>query len=151
MKSCFFIGHADAGREIYDNLFATIERHIQDYGVKHFIVGHYGNFDSMAATAVSSLKTKYDGLTLTLLLPYHPKNSIKEQLDHRFDDSLYPFDKPVPPRFAIVKANQYAIEHVDYIICYVKRTGKSRDFLAYARHRGLKAPLIITNLADVNN
>ena len=149
MKACFFIGHADAGEEIFNTLEACVERHIQDYGVKHFIVGHYGNFDSMAATAVSNLKAKYDGLTLSLLLPYHPKNSVEEQPDHRFDDSLYPFDAPVPPKYAIVKANQYALNHVDYLICYVKHIGKSRDFLEYARRRNDKTHLVITNVADI--
>ena len=149
MKSCFFIGHADTGREIYDMLVSSVEKHIKDYGVKHFVVGHYGNFDSMSASAVSSLKSKYDGLTLTLLLPYHPIGQNSELLDPRFDDSLYPFESPVPPRFAIVKANQYAINKADYLICYVQHIGKSRNFLEYANRQSKKRSLFITNLADL--
>ena len=41
-KSCFFIGHREAGPEILPALEAAIEKHISEYGVTEFIVGHYG-------------------------------------------------------------------------------------------------------------
>ena len=145
-NTCFFIGHADAGMDIYDSLVCCIEKHITKYGVRHFMIGHYGSFDSMAASAVQSLKAVYDGIDLTLLLPYHPAEKRLEIQDHRFDESLYPFDRAVHPRYAIVKANQYAIDHADYLICYVRHVGKARDFLDYAKQREKKGLIHIDTL-----
>ena len=51
-KSCFFIGHREASEEIYPALYAAVEQHILEYGVTEFIVGHYGGFDRLAASAV---------------------------------------------------------------------------------------------------
>lgn len=42
-----------------------------------------------------------------------------------------------PKRYAIVRANQYAIAHSDYLIAYVTGVGKSRDFLDYAKQKGV--------------
>ena len=54
-KSCFFIGHREASEEIYPALYAAVEQHIVEYGVKEFIIGHYGGFDRLAASAVKRL------------------------------------------------------------------------------------------------
>ena len=71
-KRCFFIGHREASKEIYPALYATVERHIVAYGVTAFIVGRYGGFDRLAASAVKEAKRFYPEVKLTLLLPYHP-------------------------------------------------------------------------------
>lgn len=42
MGSCFFIGHHDAGKELLPLLAEVVERHITEYGVTDFFVGHYG-------------------------------------------------------------------------------------------------------------
>ena len=72
MKSCFFIGHREASEEIFPELVEAVERHIVDYGVTEFIVGNYGGFGRIAARAVISAKALYPGITLLLLLSYHP-------------------------------------------------------------------------------
>lgn len=102
----------------------------------------------MAAAAVHDLKNRYAGVKLTLLLPYHPSNRKEEYANSLFDDTLYPFDEPVPLRYAIVKANEYVISRVDYLICYVNHVGKTRDFLQYAQRRAANGALQIENLAD---
>ena len=58
-KSCFFIGHREASEEIYPALYAAVEQHIVEYGVKEFIIGHYGGFDRLAASAVKAAKHLY--------------------------------------------------------------------------------------------
>lgn len=55
-KRCFLIGHHDAPESIYPALQREIERHITELGVTEFIVGHYGNFDRMAARALVAAK-----------------------------------------------------------------------------------------------
>lgn len=65
-KSCFFIGHREASKEIYSVLYAAVEQHIVEYGVTEFIVGHYGGFDRLAASAVKEAKRFYPEVRLSL-------------------------------------------------------------------------------------
>lgn len=51
MKTCFFIGHRETGERILPALAQEIERHVTEYGVTEFVVGHYGGFDRLAASA----------------------------------------------------------------------------------------------------
>ena len=133
-KSCFFIGHASASDEIYPNILNAIRQHIVDYGVTHFYVGHYGRFDSMVTSALRETKADYPEITIMRVLPYHP--GVKPvDVPKGFDGTYYPFEDRVPPRYAIVKANNLMIETVDYLIGYVNGVGKSRDFLEYAHRR----------------
>mgnify|MGYP003305190783 CR=1 FL=1 len=85
-------------------LAEEIERHIVEYRVDAFVVGHYGQFDSMATHAVIQAKQKHPEITLTLLLPYHPTvRPIKTPKGHA--GPYYPPGlETVPPRLAIVKA-----------------------------------------------
>ena len=72
MKTCFFIGHRDAPEALRPLLDAAVERHITEYGVTEFVVGHYGRFDYMAAGAVQAAKARHPDISLVLLLPYYP-------------------------------------------------------------------------------
>ena len=66
-KSCFFIGHRETSEAIYPALYAVVEQHILEYGVTEFIVGHYGGFDRLAASAVKAAKHLYPDVKLILL------------------------------------------------------------------------------------
>lgn len=72
VKSCFFIGHREASSEILPILAEAVEKHISEYGVTEFIVGNYGGFDHIAAKAVIAAKERHPGITLSMLIPYHP-------------------------------------------------------------------------------
>lgn len=112
------IGHHDAPESIYPALQREIERHITELGVTEFIVGHYGNFDRMAARALGEAKQVHPEIFLWLLLPYHPAEQ-KVEIPEGFDGSFYPEGmEKVPRRLAIVKANRYAVEQVKYLIVY---------------------------------
>ena len=135
-KTCFFIGHRDAPDTIYPALLAEVERHIAELGVGEFIVGHYGRFDSLAARAVKELKAQYPEVELTLLLPYHPaKRPI--QKPEGFDSLFYPPGmEKVPYRAAVVAANRYVVDHVDYLIAYAWQPGSNaRELVEYAKRR----------------
>ena len=107
MKSCFFIGHKEISEEIFSALTEAVEHHIVHCGVTEFIVGNYGGFDRMAARAVISAKALYPGITLLLLLSYHPAERPIET-PPGFDGTFYPPGmKSVPRRYAIVRANRY--------------------------------------------
>ncbi len=132
MKKCFFIGHRDTNDIIYEKLKETVKKHIVEYGVTEFYVGHYGNFDRLATKVISDLKVQYPYVKLILLLPYHPTEN-KIDISDRFDLSYYPEGmENVPRRAAIVKANRYMIDNVDYLIANVKysasNTGKLFEY-----------------------
>lgn len=64
-RSCFFIGHREAGAELLPLLAEAVERHITEYGVTDFYVGHYGSFDGMAAHAVKEARGSTSRYTLS--------------------------------------------------------------------------------------
>ena len=147
MKSCFFIGHREAPDDLFSLLKDAVERHISDYGVREFIVGHYGNFDRLAANAVISAKKKHTDVVLSLLLPYHPaERPIK--IPQGFDNSFYPPGlERVPRKFAIVRANHYMVDNVDFLIAYAWHPASSaRDLVEYAKEREKRKLIKVTLL-----
>lgn len=147
MKSCFFIGHRNANDEIYSSLAEVVEKHITEHGVTEFIVGHYGRFDSMAARVVIEAKKKYPNIKLLLLLPYHPaERQIKKP--EGFDDTYHPMGmENVLRRFAIVRANRYMIDNVDYLISYAWHpASNARELTEYAPRREQRGELKVTVL-----
>lgn len=145
LKRCFFIGHRDTRDEVFPNLLNVVRIHVEMHGVREFIVGRYGNFDKLAAKAVNQIKKSRPEIILTLLCPYHPGMRVVT-LPKGFDSALYPFDKPVPYRLAIVLANEKAIDMCDCLIAYVNHPGKSKVFLELATQREKKGRIRITNL-----
>ena len=149
-KSCFFIGHREASEEIYPALYAAVEQHIVEYGVTEFIVGHYGGFDRLAASAVKEAKRFYSEVKLTLLLPYHPAERHIPTPDG-FDSTFYPPGmESVPRKIAIVRANRYVVDHIDYLIAYIWHpASNARALVEYAQERQQKNGIQITVLTQV--
>lgn len=147
MKTCFFIGHRETSEEIYPALKQVVEEHITIYGVTAFIVGGYGGFDRLAAQAVISLKQQFPQITLCLLLPYHPAERPMET-PPGFDNTYYPPGmESVPRRFAILRANRYAIDHSDYLIAYAWHpASNARNLMEYAQKRAQKGLITVTLL-----
>lgn len=147
-KKCFFTGHKNTSDEIFPLLVEAVERHIVEYGVTDFYVGHYGHFDYMAGQAVIQAKEKYPHVKLTLLLPYHPFDQ-PIPTPKGFDGTYYPNGmETVPKRFAIVKANQFMLKECTHLIAYVWNTfGGSGKLLEYAERFEKKGQLCIENLA----
>ena len=138
MKSCFFIGHREASDELMPALQRAIEQHIEEYGVTEFIVGGYGGFDRLATVALVAAKRVYPELTLLRLTPYHPaeRNVI---LPESFDGIYYPEGmERAPRRLAIVRANRYVVDHIDYLIAYVRHpVSNAKKLMEYAVNRGV--------------
>ena len=148
MKSCFFIGHHDAKAEVYPALRAEVERHITQYGVTSFFVGHYGSFDHMAAQAVKEAKKYHPEVQLMMVLPYHPAIRPIEKPDG-YDSTYYPWEgERIPKRLAIVKTNQRMVNDCDYLITYAWHyLGGSGQIVEYARKREARGLISVTNLA----
>jgi len=147
-KSCFFIGHRETSENRLSSLENAIEQHIVEYDVTEFIVGAYGGFDHLAATAVIQAKQKHPGISLILLAPYHPAERPIEKPEG-FDGIYYPPDmEKVPRRFAIVRANHYVIDHVDYLIAYIWHSASNaKNLTEYAQRRAQKGLITVTVLA----
>ena len=147
MKSCFFIGHREASSEVLPALMEAVEQHIVEFGVTEFIVGHYGEFDRMAAKSVIEAKAQHPEITLSMLIPYHPAER-PVKLPHGFDNTFYPPGmEKVPRRLAIVRANRYVVDHVDYLIAYAWHPGSNaRELVEYAKKREAKQLVQITIL-----
>ena len=147
-KSCFFIGHREASQEIVPALEEAIEKHIVEYGVTEFIVGNYGGFDHLAASAVIRAKQRHRQITLSLLLPYHPAERPIEKPEG-FDNTYYPEGmENVPRRLAIVRANHYVVDHVDYLIAYAWHpASNARELVEYAQRREKQGKIVVTLLA----
>ena len=146
-KSCFFIGHRESSEEIYPALYAAVEQHIVEYGVTEFIVGHYGGFDRLSASAVKAAKQFYPDVKLILLLPYHPAERPIPTPDG-FDETFYPPGmESVPRKVAIVRANRYVVDHVDYLIAYAWHpASNARELLEYAKRREKRDLISITSI-----
>lgn len=146
-KSCFFIGHREASSELLPILRQIIEKHISEYGVTEFIVGGYGGFDHLASKAVISLKQQHPQITLSLLIPYHPAERPIET-PPGFDNTYYPPGmEKVPRKLAIVRANRYVVDHVDYLIAFAWHpASNARDLVEYAKKREQHNLLSVTVL-----
>lgn len=140
-KSCFFIGHREAPENIYPELAQTVEQLIGQ-GVTDFYVGHYGNFDRLAARAVIAAKQRHPEVRLTMLLPYHPAES-KVVLPAGFDGSLYPPGmENVPRRFAISRANRWMVEHSTHLVAYVTHPASNAGKVVEWGRRGSEKVII---------
>lgn len=150
-KSCFFIGHREASEGIYPALYAAVEQHIVEHSVTEFIVGHYGGFDRLAASAVKEAKRFHPEVNLTLLLPYHPAER-PIPTPNGFDGTFYPPGmESVPRKAAIIRANRYVVDHVDYLIAYAWHpASNARELVEYAKRREKKSYLFITLIKPDN-
>lgn len=147
--TCFLIGHRDVDIEVYSLLMAEVERHITEYGVTNFYVGHYGGFDRLAAQAVKDAKERHPEIRLTLVLPYHP--AIRPiNTPKGFDGTFYPWeDEKIPKRLAIIKTNQRMVDTCDYLITYAYHfLGGTGQIVEYARKGEKKGLIHIENLAE---
>ena len=93
------------------------------------------------------LKSHYSHITLLQLIPYYHE---KISLISGFDSLFYPIEiEKTPKRFAIVRANQAAVNYSDYLIAYVGNSvGNSRKLVEYASKRAAKGMLIITEITN---
>lgn len=142
-KICFMFGHRDAPQEISSALEAAVEEQYYKFGVRSFIVGHRGAFDTMAASAVKNLKKRYADVCLQMLIAYHPAQR-KINVPEGFDGTYYPDGmERIPPRFCICAANRKLVSLADTVICYVKYVGNTKDLLRIVIGRNIP----ICNLA----
>ncbi len=100
-----------------------------------FVVGRYGGFDALAASAVKRAKARRPDVRLVCLRPYHPAER-PEKTPSGFDGSFYPPGmERVPRKLAIVRANRYMVDNSDFLIAYAWHPGNARELVEYAQRR----------------
>lgn len=79
-------------------------------GATTFYLGGYGDFDGLAAAAVRKQKESYPHIELVLAY-------LDREIDaSRYDSTTYPPLEKVPPRYAIVRRNEWMVRESDVVI-----------------------------------
>lgn len=58
---------------IKKDCYTAVENLINS-GYSEFLIGDYGQFDTLAASVCLSLRKKYPHITVSLVLPYYPRS-----------------------------------------------------------------------------
>ncbi len=148
MRTCFLMGQHDAPDAIQERLCEELEKLVRLNGVTEMIVGHRGSFDRMATAAIQTVLRKRPELYDRVLVAYHD-SSDTVPLPEFFEAHYYPIELyEVPLRYAIVKANQIALEESDFLLTYCNRDGGNAGrLLRRAKRLEKKGYLKVINLA----
>ena len=128
-----FCGHSEIyySEDVEKKMYGVIEKLIKN-GANEFLLGGYGNFDNLAAKVVKNLKEKYPHINSILVIPYLNRNYGLEL----YDSSIYTPLEDVPPRFAILRRNEWMVQNSEVVVAYVKYSwGGATKTLAYAKRR----------------
>jgi len=128
-----FCGHGNYkySTKVKESLYRTLEKLIKE-GADKFYLGGYGDFDLLLAETLKKLKEIYPKIESILVIPYLNK-SYSMLL---YDSSIYPPIENTPPKFAIVKRNEWMVEKSDVVISFVEHDfGGAYKTLAYAEKK----------------
>ncbi len=135
MKSCTFFGHRDCPSHVFPLLRAAVEQAILQDGVDTFYVGREGRFDEMAAKILLEMAGKYPHVRFFVVLAYLPRAPLAGELQKR--TILADGVEEAPRRFAVLRRNDWMLEHADAVIAYVTRSfGGAAGFLQKACKKG---------------
>ena len=146
MAICTFFGHRDVPQPTAFILKKVLADLIQHKNITTFYVGNHGKFDFMVRDTLKKLKIIYPHINYAVILAYMP--SKKHPLMHQdSSDTVFPVELTnIPPKYAIIKRNQWMLKQSDYVVVYVTHAwGGAAQWKASAEKEGK----IIINLADV--
>lgn len=138
-----FCGHrefnpdAEKEKTIIDILlkYAETEQEVVCY------TGGYGAFDWFAASCINKAKKAASNILSCLIIPYITASHLDRIGLHtkEFDEIIYPPLEDVPPKFAIIRRNEWMIDNSDLLIAYVKYSwGGAAKTLEYAMRRRIE-------------
>ena len=128
-----FCGHSQvANSTAVAAALAKIIDDLIEEGADEFLLGGYGEFDTMAAVAVRNAKKNHPSIRATLVIPY-----IDRDYDPAlYDGSLYPPLETVPRRYAISKRNEWMVANSDVVVACVQHSwGGAATTLKYAERK----------------
>ena len=145
MKSCVFFGHAKFDYEPYrERIKSSIVELIEKYAVTQFYSGGRGAFDGICSRIVAELKGDYPHVKNTLFLSYLPKGKDEFILPTAFDDSVYFLETKVPPKYAIIRTNELAVQRADFVVSGVRYSwGGAARAVEFARKKGKRVFSVI--------
>lgn len=87
-----------------------------------FYLGGYGKFDAFAKKCAKKYQNNHPTSKVIFITPYLDNwlNQRKDYLENEYDEIIYPDIENIPPKFAILKRNEWMVKQADYVICYVK-------------------------------
>ena len=126
--------HSDT---LSQNIKKAISENINPNEKTVFYCGGYGDFDNLCAKLCRSEKENFGNCELVFITPYiteSQQKKMKYMVDTRlYDATLYPPLENIPPKFAIIKRNQWMIDRADLVIACVGHTyGGAYTSLKYA-------------------
>ena len=131
-----FAGH----RNLWDNvgIEKVLEKNIIELiekGYTVFYCGGKGYFDKLSCNIVLKLKKIYPQIKVFEILSQYNEKLV---LSPRFDGSIYPDLETCHFKARITKRNQWIVDNIDLLVCYVHHTYKSGAFktVKYARENG---------------
>lgn len=130
---CTFFGHKDTPESTKEALKSVLINLIENKGVNLFYVGNHGNFDRMTLEVLKELTKCYSHIKYYVVLAYFPKNKSEEHTNTILAEGL----ESTPPKYAIIKRNQWMINKSDFVVTYVKYTfGGAYKFQQLAIKKG---------------
>lgn len=134
-----FLGHNDVPdfEKVSEWLCNVLDQFIYEENVV-FYLGGYGGFDRLAASVVRQKQQINASAQAVLVIPY-----LNRKYDETgYDYTLFPPLESVPPRYAILKRNEWMVTQAEIIIAYVTHSwGGAAKALAYAHRKRKKIVL----------
>lgn len=105
-----------------------------------FYCGGYGNFDVLCASVCRTIAHNVPNCEIVYITPYiteAQQQKIKHYINIKMYDSvIFPPLETVPPKYAILKRNEWMAEQADLIIGYVEHAfGGAYTAIEYARKK----------------
>ena len=132
-----FCGHGKTtlSEEEEQRLIALLQSILSAHPDTRFYLGDYGAFDGACNHILTELQKEYPRLKRIFVTPYiSPEYGRLKTAKERYDESIYPFEKRVMPKYAIAKRNEWMVDHADVLIAYVRwNWGGAYHTLDYAK------------------
>ncbi len=136
-----FAGHSKIqnAQTLRSRLREILCKIIEENEIITFYCGGYGDFDLLCGRVLFELKKEGLPLQSFYITPYlvgDPRLKDQAFLD-LYDGVIYPPLEVTPPRFAILKRNQWMIDNSDLLLAYVIYSfGGAAKTRAYAEKKG---------------
>ena len=142
MKVCTFFGHRDCPTSIKPHLRSVLIDLIDNHDIDTFYLGNQGNFDRLAYTVLHELSQKYSNIKYTIVFAYLPSSpSLFSATNTLLPEGI----ENIPPRFAVVRRNNWMLDKADLVVSYVDYSyGGAAKFTDIARQK----KKIVINLAE---
>ena len=139
MPSCTFFGHGDCPDSIRPAVAKAIMQMVLQHKVDFFYVGNQGRFDQIVLSELRVLKSLdeiKDLFNYAVVLPYVPT---KQPFYMRYlpEETMLPEGiETVHPKYAIVKRNNWMLDHSEHVIAFVIHSwGGAAQYVSKARQK----------------